>query len=165
MRCFFALILTTLSVLGYSQRVSEFMERGRAKYKKQDYQGAIADFTRAVEISPHYALAYYSRANAKIQSQDLEGALFDYTRAIANNPDADTYFSRGNLKARLQDYSGAIPDYDKVIVAKPGYAQAYYCRGLSKIMTRRRDSGCLDLNKAGGLGFKAAHDVIKEYCK
>jgi Flp pilus assembly protein TadD len=42
----------------------DFNERGLAKIAKSDLDGAIADFTRAIELDPKQAAVYYTnRAN------------------------------------------------------------------------------------------------------
>ena len=38
---------------------------GVDKYEQGDYQGAIADYTKAIEINPKFALAYFNRGLAK----------------------------------------------------------------------------------------------------
>jgi len=40
----------------------------------------------------------------------------------------------------------------------------YYHRGISRIKLGRKDSGCLDLSKAGELGYFEAYESIKEFC-
>ncbi|MDA9332749.1 tetratricopeptide repeat protein, partial [Saprospiraceae bacterium] len=59
---------------------------------------------------------------------------------------------------------GSIADYTKAIEIDPNYAKAYLNRGRSKLMLGQKDSGCLDLSKAGELGYGKAYEVIKEYC-
>ena len=49
--------------------------------------------------------------------------------------------------------------------SKSKVADAYYYRGLAKIILHQKDNGCLDLSKAGELGFYQAYDEIKKYCK
>jgi len=71
---------------------------------------------------------------------------------------------RGLAKAKLGDYKGAISDYNKAIELNPKLADAYYDRGVVKLLLGQKDSGCLDLYKAGELGFDKAYEVIKEYC-
>jgi hypothetical protein len=39
-----------------------------------------------------------------------------------------------------------------------------YVRGLSKIILGQKDSGCLDLSKAGELGYDRAYEAIEKYC-
>ncbi|MGF1541988.1 MAG: trypsin-like peptidase domain-containing protein [Pleurocapsa sp.] len=54
----------------------DFVSMGITKYKQEDYQGAIADFNRALEEDVNNIEAYYSRGSAFF-------ALQDYTAAIA----------------------------------------------------------------------------------
>jgi len=49
-------------------------------------------------------------------------------------------------------------------VINPNYAKAYFIRGSAKINSDQRNSGCLDLSKAGELGYFEAYQYIKEFC-
>lgn len=71
----------------------------------------------------------------------------------------------GDAKLRLEDYKGAIADYSKAIELNPKNAKAYYSRGLAKLLMGQKDSGCIDLSKAGELGYDKAYDAIKEDCR
>ena len=77
---------------------------------------------------------------------------------------AEEYYEMGRRKANLENYQGAITDYSKAIELNPRDAMAYYGRGISKIMLGQKNSGCLDLSKAGELGEWRAYDVIKNFC-
>jgi len=88
-----------------------------------------------------------------------------YTKAIELNPnDTDAYIGRGNVKVILKDYTVAIQDYNKAIELSPNYAEAYLRRGIAKIRLGQKDDGCLDLSKAGELGFAEMYEIIKHYC-
>ena len=41
-----------------------YYNRGNAKRKSEDYQGAIADYTEAIEINPRHGDAYGNRGIA-----------------------------------------------------------------------------------------------------
>ncbi|MEI7933428.1 MAG: tetratricopeptide repeat protein, partial [Chlorobiaceae bacterium] len=56
------------------------------KFGSGDYQGAIADDNKAIELDPSYAEAYTGRAAAKFRMGDKPGAIADYTRAIELDP-------------------------------------------------------------------------------
>ena len=65
----------------------------------------------------------------------------------------------------LEEYQGAIDDFAKAIEINPKYAEAYYFRGSVKIILKQKESGCIDFEKAGELGFEDAQEAIKKYCK
>lgn len=164
------------------------LEKGKSKINLGDYIGAIKDLNEVIGEYRESSLlgeAYYYRGNAKHSLQDYRGAIADYTMAI-KDPDFFTFHSfindrgervklghdfldafgnRGSAKLGIGDYVGAITDCDTAIMMRPKNAWAYYIRGISKILLRKKDSGCLDLSKAGELGYEEAYDAIKEYCQ
>ena len=111
----------------------DLVNRGIEKGKEGDLDGAIADFTRAIELNPKDDAPYYNRAQAKRLKKDTAGAIADYTQAIelgSTNPAA--YNNRGNARAENNDRDGAIADYTRAIELKPDYARAYYNRAVTK---------------------------------
>jgi tetratricopeptide (TPR) repeat protein len=92
---------------------SDRFASGIQKYRKGDVQGALADFNRAIELDPKYAIAYYGRGFLAVEKlQDLQGALADFNRAIELDPNnAVAYCARGVLKHEyLSDKSGDVLD-------------------------------------------------------
>ena len=127
----------------------EFMRnfsQGLEKYEAGNYQGAITDYDKAIEIDSQSAFAYYNRGIAKYNLEDYQGAISDYTKAIEINPHysnpqyADAYHNRGNAKKDFGDYQGAIVDYDKAIEINPQYGNAYNNRGAIKDASGDRSS-------------------------
>jgi len=111
----------------------DLVNGGIEKGKEGDLDGAIADFTRAIQLNPKDDAPYYNRAQAKWLKKDTAGAIADYTRAIelgSTNP--ATYNNRGNARAENNDRDGAIADYTRAIELKPNYARAYYNRAMVK---------------------------------
>ena len=100
-----------------------------------DYEGAIADYDRAIEINPQHANAYNNRGIAKNKMGDYEGAIADYDRAIEINPQYTiAYNNRGNTKNDMGDYEGAIADYDRALNIDPKYINAIHNRGVALAM-------------------------------
>lgn len=162
MRTSITLIVALISISScYSQTADEYYKRGLAKSNLQDYRGAIADYTKAIELNPAYSdvyinrgnapahsNAYYNRGTTKNDLEDYRGAIADYNKSIELNPDfSDAYYNSGQAKYRLQDYQGAIYDYSKAIELKPDFL-AYYNRGLNKFNLQDYRGAIADYNKA-----------------
>ncbi len=64
-----------------SKVCSAFNQRGNAKFALKDFQGAIDDFNKAIEINPNEFLLYKNRASAKRKLGDYEGADEDNKKA------------------------------------------------------------------------------------
>lgn len=112
---------------------AEFYNRGNAKKDKGDYDGAIADYGRAIELAPKFSAAYNNRGIAKKDKGDLDAAITDYDRAIEIDPrDSLAYNNRGVAKNAKGDLDGAIADYDRAIELNPKDATAYKNRGNAK---------------------------------
>lgn len=107
-----------------------FNNRGNVKVGTGDFQEAIADFTKAIELNPKDADAYNNRGFAYSAIGDLEMAIKDYDKAIELNPKfALAYFNRGNAHRSKGDLAKTIKDYDKTIELNPNYPNAYNNRG------------------------------------
>jgi tetratricopeptide (TPR) repeat protein len=133
----------------------DYIEAAKQKYGKGDYAGSLADYDRAIQISPKHATAYYNRGALKhIDFHDTQGALDDYNRAIKLAPKfASVYYNRASLKSEyLQDMQGALADYDRAIKLAPNLASAYYNRGLLKHESLNdRVGGIADVQQAVNL--------------
>ena len=64
--------------------------RGYAKSHIGDYEGAITDFDRAIELDPDDGWPYTYRGYSKMNIGDHEGAIIDFNRAVEIDPN-DTY--------------------------------------------------------------------------
>ncbi|HZF00203.1 MAG TPA: tetratricopeptide repeat protein [Planctomycetota bacterium] len=60
-----------------------FLKRGMARQAKGDHDGAIADFSKAIELNPECVQAYASRGVSKDAKGDTNGAKADYSTSIS----------------------------------------------------------------------------------
>jgi tetratricopeptide (TPR) repeat protein len=98
----------------------------------QEYERAIEDFGRAIELNPEDATAYHNRGSTYGDLQEYEQAIEDYDRAIELNPEyATAYNNRGLAYAHLQEYERAIEDYGRAIELDPEDARPYLSRGAA----------------------------------
>ena len=114
-----------------------FYNRGIARSKKDDWEGALQDFNGAIRLKPDFANALMNRGIARSKKGDVEGALQDYNAAIRLKPDfAEAFINRGNARSDKGDVEGALQDYNEAIRLKPDIAEAFHNRGDA-----RRDKG------------------------
>lgn len=149
-----------------SSRSSQLLKDGFMKADSGNYEGAISDFTMAIEINPEDSIAYNNRAIAYHNLGNFSKAIKDYTQLITLNPDNSSAFNnRALAKVELGDYRGAIADYTKAIEFSPEESEIFINRGIALYQLNYLDSACLDWSKAGELGDKRAYVLIQDYCQ
>lgn len=162
-----AIVDLTRAILLDPKLNQAFHTRGVIKAQAfSDYQGAIADLNEAIKLFPWYE-SYSARGFSKQSLMDYRGAIADYTNAIEKGGGIidETYVARARAKVELKNYTGAVSDCTKQIEFLPKSAESYFVRGYSKILLGQKSSGCLDLSKAGELGYTEAYGAIKALCQ
>jgi tetratricopeptide (TPR) repeat protein len=157
----------------------EYFRRAKLYLKLDDKAKAMSDLNNAIDIHIEYNLdsidqisltEYYNeRANLKSELKDFRGAILDYDKASAVNVGYSTLweevtFGRGYCKFELEDLKGALEDFQKVLIHNSNNELAYYNLGIIKLRLGNKNDGCLDLSKAGELGYTEAYELISEYC-
>lgn len=113
-----------------ANRANAYNNRCNAYNSKGEYDRAIADCNRAIELNQNYAEAYDNRGDAYDGKGEHDRAIADFTRAIMLNPkDAAAHYDRGLAYRHKGDNDRAIADYTRAIALKPDYAEAYGNRG------------------------------------
>src|SRR3989338_8732517 len=85
-----------------------YNHRGIAYVNKGQFDQAISDYNKALEINPRYAGAYYSRGVAYDSKGQYDQAISDYNKALELNPmDALAYYNRGVAYYSRKDYDKA----------------------------------------------------------
>ena len=98
----------------------EYFDRGLKKRRAGDYEGAIVDLNKAIQLDPNFAVAYNNRGSAYNDLKQYDKAIVDYTKAIQLDPNyAVAYNNRGNAYYFLEHYDKAIADYTKAIDIEP----------------------------------------------
>ena len=97
-----------------------YSKRGLRKRQTGDINGAISDYTKAIDIDSTFFEAFYNRGNAKsFVLRDFSGAISDYTKAIQLQPRekriSSVYANRGISKIQLKDVKGACDDWRKAL--------------------------------------------------
>jgi tetratricopeptide (TPR) repeat protein len=146
-------------------RFYSYFDRGRARFKLQDYQGAIGDFDKSVT-------ARFANKSGVLNVQDKRLA-------------EDSYEGRGNAKLAINDYRGAIADYNQFLelyekpyelyegeqgadlLMSPLYerkAEVYHARGKAKYELNDRSGACGDFRESCKLENSLACETVKKVC-
>lgn len=147
----------------------EFSQRGITRFEKNDLEGAIADFTKAIELNgQQLEFCFFFRGIALYRRGRLDEAIADLSKAITLKQHQRFYGDRGNLLAQRGDLDGAMADLNRAIEIEPKFAKAYGDRGIVRLM-RGEDTAaeldfkkCFDLDKTLEPQFKAAAHHIKQ---
>ena len=107
--------------------------RGAVYFEQGQYDLAISDFTKSLEINPRYPEALFNLANAYAKSKArYDIAIANYNKALEVYPNyAQAYNERGNAYFDIGDLNSALADYNKALTLNPRYAEAYCNRGTA----------------------------------
>ena len=144
-----------------------FFNRAQDKFELADYEEAILDYNKALELSPtEICLVYSMRGNAKRNSGDFDGAISDQNKALDFDPlYADGYFNRAIAKFKKGDFVGAINDYSQVVNINPKDSDAFFNRANVKKERGEMKGACEDWRKAADLGDDDAAKFFRENCE
>jgi tetratricopeptide (TPR) repeat protein len=118
------------------------LRKGKLLYAKHDLAGAIASYSKAIEIRPDWAAAYLQRGYARRMQGDLDKAIEDYDKATELDPAstrndatvAEAYVNQGFIRKNRLQIDEALTDYDKAIKVCPARTPAYLQRGQARIL-------------------------------
>lgn len=172
----------------HKPRAIDYFGRAMDHYTLHNYTAAIEDLSRAIELTPDFALAYLLRADARIQAAEADKlnperkadnvshsmpgvnmsrinnaeAMADIDRVIELSPRmAFAHYNKGNLLVENGDLTSAIAAYTHAIELKPDLGEAYYNRGYLYLKLGNKDAGIADLSKAGELGIVPSYNLLK----
>lgn len=141
-----------------------FELRGRVYIHYEKYDDAIADFTRAIEISPNYFDVYVNRALAYIKGFELyKLAIEDYNHALKLSPDNGMiYMNRGSAYGEgLKDFDNSLKDFKKALEINPNDGESHLGLGLTYLQIGKYKEACLSWKRALDLGCEAAKKYVE----
>jgi lipoprotein NlpI len=157
-----ALIALSLAMRCAGQNTApEYFQSALQKQKQGDSDGAMADYTKSIELDPEHASTYNNRGNVRNQKGDIEGALADYERAIQLDANyAFPWRSRASIKFNRGDLDGAIADMSEALKRDPNYTVGYYNRAAYHFKKQEWDAVIADCDKAIERSPKFANPIV-----
>ncbi|MDR1868607.1 MAG: tetratricopeptide repeat protein [Treponema sp.] len=161
----------TLDLEWTALTAEDYQARGFKYFDRNDYDSAIAEFTKAINLDPDFALAYIDRGHAyygrslvyagkgdwEMYLADKERAVVDWAdggillanQRIQLNPNnAYAYSWRGLAYSDKKEYDRAFADFEHAIQLDPNNSNTYYFRGVANYNKKDYDSAIADFSKA-----------------
>jgi tetratricopeptide (TPR) repeat protein len=99
-----------------------FRNRGNVYSEMGQYDLAIADETKAIELNPEDSEAYNVRAWAHLKSGEVKLALADANKAFAiNDKQPDTLHTRGAIYEAMGMQKEAVDHYRQALAIDPSH--------------------------------------------
>lgn len=138
----------------------------------RDFENAIKNLDRVVNITPDLAVGYFIRANARFSNSDpsspnhkimLQQAISDLDTAISLSPAMGAaYYNRAYFQAQAGEVQKALKGLTKAIELRPDFGEAYFNRGYLFLSQGNRAAAERDLSRAGTLGIIQAYNLLKK---
>ena len=141
--------------------------------KAKTYDQQIAFYTKAIEVNPFFARAYFGRGNRLYIFQTIkdeyvitipnnkeryDNALTDLNKAIELDPKfVEAYKCRGALFRKLGEYESSRADFNEIIKINISDSEAYNGRGLAYLEEKKYDSAIADFTKTAQLDPRASY--------
>ncbi|EFK94987.1 Tetratricopeptide TPR_2 repeat protein [sediment metagenome] len=140
--------------------------RGRAYEELGEFKKAEKDFLAAFAIDSKNTQVMMSLSNIYQKQKNHTSALLyaDYAVQVPGAP-AMAYFLKGRALHQIGNTGEAMKEYSAAIQMDKNFGQAYYYRGMLKIATDKKKSGCEDIRASLKLDFKEAQLALEKYCK
>ncbi len=142
-----------------SKEAIEQYNRGMERQEAGDVAGAIAAYTRAIELDRKHADAYNNRGVAYMSQKDYPAAVADLTHSIELAPSHAAYNNRGNIYFSLKRIEEAIADFTEAIKLRAS-AEAYTNRGTAYQQTNRDALALADYERAIQLNVNFARAYV-----
>lgn len=121
----------TLAIKQDETNGDNYFYRGWAYYGKKDYQAAVADLSKAIELKPDSTELYGYRGQVYYDMGEYTNAFNDFDEVIRRgNLTSSAYYHRALASIDLKLRDAAVTDLKKAIQLSPGYGLLYNDLGM-----------------------------------
>jgi tetratricopeptide (TPR) repeat protein len=121
-------MLTLSCSTGYNKHADEYFEEGLLFYANLDYDRAIENFNKVLELAPYGEdnnIIYYNRGMAHLKIRQYDKSIYDFTKALELTSGGDKklrfdiFVFRGNAYQKNNEFDYAVKDYSAAIQLNP----------------------------------------------
>ncbi len=96
-----------------------YHNRGLVYGDKGEYDRAIEDYNKAIELDPKYWESYMNLGFIYLKKGEYARALENYNKTVEINPDSLSYNNRGFVYFDTKEYESALKDFEKAATLNP----------------------------------------------
>lgn len=123
-----------------------YSARGAAYYLRADFDTAIADYSKSLELGFALPYTYSNRGLAYAAKNDYTRALADYDLAIQANPAfVDAYRNRALANAVNRRFQAAIADLSTAVGIDPDHADLRLARAIVYLLQHDSERSLADI--------------------
>jgi len=118
-------------------------------YYRDDYQGAVAEYSKALQQHPADTKLLSYRATAEYRNGDITAAFQDLDELIRRDPaNADAYETRSTAYFKIGWYEQALSDANQAVSIAPRKNSPYSYRAYAFVALKQYDKAVADLSDA-----------------
>jgi tetratricopeptide (TPR) repeat protein len=125
-----------------------YLNRGFFHSLTGDYNAALEDFDKAIEMNEKQAIAYFSRGNCRYKMleeiEQLESPSDEVTVPIGGTTNNLT----DDDPIAMPEYQKILDDYQTLLYLNPDFFFGYYNRAFIKLRLKNYKGAIEDLNRA-----------------
>ncbi|MEP6903713.1 MAG: TonB family protein [Actinomycetota bacterium] len=93
-----------------------YQNRANANFVMGEYDTAITDYNKAIELNAKDPAIYFSRALAHFNNKSFNLAIADFDKVVELDPkEAMAFFKRGSALEKVGNFEKALGDYQKAV--------------------------------------------------
>src|SRR5262249_9691303 len=126
-----------------------YNNRGNAYTSQGQYDLAMDDYNKSINLDPNYARPLNNRGVAHKRKGELDLALKDFEAAINLDPNyADALVNRAELREKQGDLAAALKDFDEAIRLQPDAKDVWNERCWARAISGDLGGALADCNEA-----------------
>lgn len=126
-----------------------YFQKGFSYFTKKNYNDAIIQYDKAINIDSSYADAYENRGKSKARLGEYEAAIIDYLKAEENGLRISTLYSDlGYAYYKREQLENAISNFEKAIIIDSTNADAFRYKGEIEYQNKNYKSAEKDYSKS-----------------
>lgn len=126
-----------------------YNNRGYAWFNLGQYQEALDDFDKALQLDSDFEDAYANRGALLLMAGKMDQAESDLKMSIKLNPDnADAYINLGNLYVKMKQFNQAEKSFEKAESISPYNSEIYNNRGIMHAVLGSYEKAMKNFNHA-----------------